>query len=79
MLQQKISFFYFLSYVVHPQSSMLQGIERYMKQAIVDKVPSVSSAALCSSLVSHTPYLSCISSRKWIGALDHHPIRNKLY
>lgn len=31
---------------------MLQGIERYMKQAIVDKVSGVSSAALCSSLVS---------------------------
>lgn len=30
--------------------STLQGIERYMKQAIVDKVSSVSSAALVSSL-----------------------------
>nr|XP_026695163.1 coatomer subunit gamma-2 isoform X2 [Ciona intestinalis] len=30
--------------------STLQGIERYMKQAIVDKVHSVSSAALVSSL-----------------------------
>jgi coatomer protein complex subunit gamma len=29
---------------------MLQSIERYMKQAIVDKMPSVSSAALVSSL-----------------------------
>ena len=27
------------------QTSMLQSIERYMKQAIVDKVPGVSSAA----------------------------------
>ena len=34
------------------QTSMLQSIERYMKQAIVDKVPGVSSAALVSSLVS---------------------------
>lgn len=34
-----------------PQSTMLQAIERYMKQAIVDKVPSVSSSALVSSLV----------------------------
>lgn len=33
------------------QSTMLQAIERYMKQAIVDKVPSVSSSALVSSLV----------------------------
>lgn len=31
---------------------MLQAIERYMKQAIVDKVPSVSSSALVSSLVT---------------------------
>lgn len=29
---------------------MLQAIERYMKQAIVDKNPNVSSAALVSSL-----------------------------
>lgn len=29
---------------------MLQAIERYMKQAIVDKSPPVSSAALVSSL-----------------------------
>lgn len=33
-------------------STMLQAVERYMKQAIVDKVPSVSSSALVSSLVS---------------------------
>ncbi|KJE93213.1 coatomer subunit gamma-2 [Capsaspora owczarzaki ATCC 30864] len=31
-------------------STMLQGIERYMKQAIVDRNPAVSSAALVSSL-----------------------------
>ena len=31
-------------------NTMLQSIERYMKQAIVDKTPSVSSAALVSSL-----------------------------
>lgn len=31
---------------------MLQSIERYMKQAIVDKNHAVSSAALVSSLVS---------------------------
>ena len=34
------------------QSTMLASIERYLKQAIVDKNPSVSSAALVSSLVS---------------------------
>uniref|UniRef100_A0A803STI0 Coatomer subunit gamma n=1 Tax=Anolis carolinensis TaxID=28377 RepID=A0A803STI0_ANOCA len=33
-------------------TTMLQAIERYMKQAIVDKVPSVSSSALVSSLVA---------------------------
>ena len=31
-------------------STMLQSVERYMKQAIVDKLPSVASAALVSSL-----------------------------
>ena len=30
---------------------MLQAIERYMKQAIVDRNPSVASAALVSALV----------------------------
>jgi len=30
--------------------SMMQSVERYMKQAIVDKLPSVSSAALTSSV-----------------------------
>ena len=38
------------------QGSMLQAIERYMKQAIVDKINSVASAALTSSLVSSTQY-----------------------
>ena len=33
------------------QASMMQSIERYMKQAIVDRNPAVSSAALVSSLV----------------------------
>ena len=31
---------------------MIQAIERYMKQAIVDRNPAVSSAALISSFVS---------------------------
>ena len=31
-------------------ATMLQSIERYMKQAIVDKMPSIASAALVSSL-----------------------------
>ena len=34
-------------------ATMLQAIERYMKQAIVDKSHSVSSNALVSSLVSY--------------------------
>ena len=37
---------------------MLQSIERLMKQAIVDKVHAVSSAALVSSLVSQCTLLS---------------------
>ena len=36
------------------QSSMLQGIERFFKQALTDKSPAVTSAALVSSLVSMT-------------------------
>ena len=32
---------------------MMQGIERYMKQAIVDKSPAVASAALTSAMVSY--------------------------
>ena len=32
------------------QNTMLQAIERYMKQAIVDKSSAVSSAALVSSV-----------------------------
>ena len=31
---------------------MVQAIERYMKQAIVDRNPSVASAALVSAMVS---------------------------
>ena len=34
------------------QASMIQAIERYMKQAIVDRNSAVSSAALISSFVS---------------------------
>ena len=36
---------------------MLQSIERYMKQAIVDKNHAVASAALASSLVKTTFFL----------------------
>ena len=43
---------------------MLQAIERYMKQAIVDKVPSVSSSALVSSLVRRRPASSRQSQQR---------------
>ncbi|NWT56849.1 COPG2 protein, partial [Erythrocercus mccallii] len=45
--------------------TMLQGIERYMKQAIVDKVPSVSSSALVSSL--HMMKISYDVVKRWIN------------
>lgn len=35
---------------------MIQAIERYMKQAIVDRNPSVASAALVSAMVSCGEY-----------------------
>ncbi|NWI52848.1 COPG2 protein, partial [Calyptomena viridis] len=45
--------------------TMLQAIERYMKQAIVDKVPSVSSSALVSSL--HMMKISSDVVKRWIN------------
>uniref|UniRef100_A0A8D0G8K2 Coatomer subunit gamma n=1 Tax=Sphenodon punctatus TaxID=8508 RepID=A0A8D0G8K2_SPHPU len=45
--------------------TMLQAIERYMKQAIVDKVPSVSSSALVSSL--HMKKISYDVVKRWIN------------
>ncbi|XP_043934356.1 coatomer subunit gamma-1 [Protopterus annectens] len=46
-------------------STMLQAIERYMKQAIVDKVPSVSSSALISSL--HLLKMSFDVVKRWVN------------
>lgn len=46
-------------------TSMLQSIERYMKQAIVDKVPGVSSAALVSSL--HLSKSSQEVVKRWVN------------
>ncbi|XP_029457150.1 coatomer subunit gamma-1 [Rhinatrema bivittatum] len=46
-------------------STMLQAIERYMKQAIVDKVPSVSSSALVSSL--HLIKTSFEVVKRWVN------------
>ncbi|XP_011310488.1 coatomer subunit gamma [Fopius arisanus] len=43
--------------------AMLAAIERYMKQAIVDKSPAVSSAALVSSL--HLSSVSADVARRW--------------
>ncbi|XP_069717448.1 coatomer subunit gamma-2 [Phaenicophaeus curvirostris] len=45
--------------------TMLQAIERYMKQAIVDRVPSVSSSALVSS--SHMMKISYDVVKRWIN------------
>ncbi|CAK5111651.1 unnamed protein product [Meloidogyne enterolobii] len=49
-------------------TGMLQAIERYMKQAIVDKVPSVSSAALVSSL--HLMKRSPDVVRRWANEVQ---------
>uniref|UniRef100_A0A3P9APM8 Coatomer subunit gamma n=1 Tax=Esox lucius TaxID=8010 RepID=A0A3P9APM8_ESOLU len=46
-------------------TTMLQAIERYMKQAIVDKVPSVSSSALVSSL--HMVRMSYDVVKRWVN------------
>ncbi|KAG5267388.1 hypothetical protein AALO_G00221180 [Alosa alosa] len=46
-------------------TTMLQGIERYMKQAIVDKVSSVSSSALVSSL--HMVKMSYDVVKRWVN------------
>ncbi|OXB69442.1 UNVERIFIED_CONTAM: hypothetical protein H355_015343 [Colinus virginianus] len=45
--------------------TMLQAIERYMKQAIVDKVPSMSSSALVSSL--HMMKISYDVVKRWVN------------
>uniref|UniRef100_J3RYV2 Coatomer subunit gamma n=2 Tax=Crotalus adamanteus TaxID=8729 RepID=J3RYV2_CROAD len=45
--------------------TMLQAIDRYMKQAIVDKVPSVSSSALVSSL--HMMKVNYDVVKRWIN------------
>lgn len=55
---------------------MIQSIERYIKQAIVDKLPSVSSAALISSihLIKQTPEFV----KRWVNevqeAINHENI-----
>ncbi|KAK2553926.1 Coatomer subunit gamma-2 [Acropora cervicornis] len=46
-------------------STMLQGIERYLKQAIVDKNASVSSAALVSALHLMKPNYDVV--KRWVN------------
>ncbi|XP_031562648.1 coatomer subunit gamma-2-like [Actinia tenebrosa] len=46
-------------------NTMLQGIERYLKQAIVDKNPSVSSAALVSALHLLKPNYDVV--KRWVN------------
>jgi coatomer subunit gamma len=50
------------------QASMMQSVERYMKQAIVDKLASVSSAALTSSvhLMRHGPEVV----KRWVNEVQ---------
>nr|KAF6422010.1 COPI coat complex subunit gamma 1 [Rousettus aegyptiacus] len=55
-------------------STMLQAIERYMKQAIVDKVPSVSSSALVSSL--HLLKCSFDVVKRWVNEAQYHVRKN---
>lgn len=45
-------------------STVLQGIERYMKEAIVDKNPAVSSAALISALHKSATVPDLV--RRWV-------------
>jgi len=47
---------------------MLQAIERYMKQAIVDRNPSVSSAALVSSL--HLSHTAAEVVKRWVNEVQ---------
>lgn len=46
------------------QASMLTALERYIKQAIVDKLPSVSSAALVRAY--HLTFTSSELVKRWI-------------
>ncbi|QQP48955.1 Coatomer subunit gamma, partial [Caligus rogercresseyi] len=43
-------------------ATMLQAIERYMKQAIVDRIPAIASAALVSSL-----HISSDLIKRWVN------------
>jgi len=49
-------------------TSMMQSVERYMKQAIVDKLPSVSSAPLTSSV--HLMRQSPEVVKRWVNEVQ---------
>jgi coatomer protein complex subunit gamma len=49
-------------------SSMIQGIERFIKQAIVDKSPSVSSAAIVSAL--HLFSINKEVVKRWVNEVQ---------
>jgi coatomer protein complex subunit gamma len=50
------------------QVTTLQGIERYMKQAIVDRNAAVSSAALVSSL--HLSKIAGDVMKRWVNEVQ---------
>jgi coatomer protein complex subunit gamma len=50
------------------QVTTLQGIERYMKQAIVDRNAAVSSAALVSSL--HLTKIAGDVVKRWVNEVQ---------
>jgi len=47
---------------------MLQALERYLKQAIVDKLPSVSSAALARAY--HLSFSSAELVKRWVSEVQ---------
>lgn len=55
---------------------MLQAIERYMKQAIVDRNPNVSSAALVSSL--HMTKTAGDVVKRWVNEVQE-PLNSDKY
>lgn len=50
------------------QASMMQAIDRYMKQAIVDRAPGVSSAALvsCRHILKESPEVV----KRWVSEVQ---------
>jgi coatomer protein complex subunit gamma len=54
--------------MIYLQVTTLQGIERYMKQAIVDRNSAVSSAALVSSL--HLTKIAGDVVKRWVNEVQ---------